>query len=327
MEISVIVPCHNAEKYITRSFDSLINQSFSDFEIIAVNNGSVDNTQKILDKYAEKYKFIKVINEEVGDVSLARNIGLDCAKGKYIVFLDADDYVNQDYLEKMHAKIISENFDFVACDVNIVYPNNKKVVSSGIIDTNSLSEIKKSMIFSYSSAVVWNKIYKREILSNLKFRTGVWYEDVHFNFRLFPKLNRIGSVSEALVNYVQNIGSITYTYNEKLYDLLNNFDDLIDYYKKNNLYEKFYQEFEYSYVRYCYNTFVKRLAKCKNFSKYIIGVNYVKKLVKKNFPHYRRNKYILKPHNIISIFNNIYFMLFNKFFATIIYIINIGKMN
>ena len=327
MKISVIVPCHNAEKYINRSFDSLINQTFSDFEIIAVNNGSNDKTQDILEEYAKKYDFISVINEKVGDVSLARNIGLDHAKGDYIVFMDADDYMSSTFLEKLYEKVTSDNFDFVACDVNIVYPKKEVIISSGINDTTSLEEIKRAMIFSYSSGVVWNKIYKRELLNDLRFKENVWYEDVHFNFRLFPKVKHIGSVNEPLINYVQNTGSITYTYNEKLYDLLDNFNDLIDYYNKNNLDKEYYQELEYSYVRYCYNTFIKRLAKCGDFSKFMSGVKDVKKLVKTNFPKYCKNKYIIKPRNLTSVFNSIYFIFFNRVFATIIYIINIGKMN
>ena len=327
MKISVIIPCYNAEKYIEKCLDSLINQSIKDIEIIAINDGSSDNTKAILEKYDKKYDIISVVNTPNGGQSRARNIGLEKATGDYIAFIDSDDYAN-DTLKIMYEKAISNDYDVVFSDVNIVYPNFEKRISSGLEnDTSDKNEIKKALVYSYSASVVWNKLYKRELLKDMKFKEGVWFEDVEYNFRLFPKIKNIGVVKEIFVNYIQNEGSVTYTYNERLYDFINNFNGLITYYKDNNLYDDFYNELEYSYIRYSYNTFIKRLAKCGNFSTYMKGVKYAKKEVKMHFPKYRKNHYIRRPNSLTRTLNSIYFIFFNKLFALFIYVINIGKMN
>lgn len=327
MKVSVIVPGYNCENTVRKCLDSLIFQTLDDIEIIFINDGSTDGTKKIAEEYAEKYKNIKLVNVKNGGQSKARNIGLDMANGDYIAFLDSDDYIEPTMLEKMYSKAISSGYDMVLCDVNIVYPDKNLIISSGLnLDTTDSKIIRKSLVYSYSAGVVWNKIYKKELLKNLRFKEGVWYEDVHFNFKLFPTVKSVGVVTEPLINYVQTEGSITYTYNEKLYDIINNFNDLIVYYKSNDLYDSYYDELEYSYIRYAYNTFVKRLAKCGSFSKFMKGVKYAKSEVKKHFPKYRKNKY-LKPRDIKSLMNYVYFIAFNNLFASFIYVINIGKMN
>ncbi len=328
MKVSVIVPGYNAEACVKRCLDSLINQTLKDLEIIFIDDGSTDKTPSIVDEYALNYNNIKVLHVKNGGQSKARNLGMKEATGDFLAFLDSDDYVETTMYEKLYEKAISDDFDITVCDVNIIYPKKNVTISNGSkTDINNLEDLKKYLIFSYSAGVVWNKLYKKQILEDIDFKENVWYEDVHFNFKLFPSLNKIGVVTEPLINYVQTEGSITYTYNEKLYDIINNFNDLINYYKEHGLYQKFYSELEYSYIRYTYNTFIKRLAKCGSFSKFMEGVSFVKKEVKTNFPKYRKNKFITSPRNIKAIFNNVYYIFFNNFFAAFIYLINIGKMN
>ena len=327
MKVSVIVPTYNSEKTLERCLNSLIKQTLEDIEIIVINDGSTDGTKEILKKYSQKEN-IRVFNTQNKGQSAARNLGLDEASGDYICFLDADDYAESDGLEKLYNKAIQGNFDVVVSDIDIIYPDHNLLVNSGVKeDTINKQEIKKIMIFSYSSGVVWNKIYKREILKNIRFMENVWYEDIHFNFRLFPMLNSIGVINSVFVNYVQTEGSITYTYNEKLYDIVKVFNDLIVYYKQNGLYDEYFAELEYSYVRYAYNTFVKRLSKCKNYKQFMKGVKYVKKEVKKNFPKYRKNYYYKHCQSIKACINNIYFIFFNNFFASLVYIFNKNGMN
>ena len=327
MKVSIIIPVYNGEATIERCLDSVINQTFKDIEIIVVNDGSTDNTEQILKKYSN-YSNIRIFKTDNRGQSAARNLGIDVSIGDYICFLDVDDYVEHDGLRQLYEKAISGNFDVVVSDVNIVYPDHRILVKSGVkSDTENINDIKEIMIFSYSAGVVWNKIYKKDLLSSIRFMENVWYEDVHFNFRLFPMLKSIGTINSVFVNYVQTPGSITYTYNEKLYDFIKVFDDLIVYYKKNGLYEEYYQELEYSYVRYAYNTFVKRLAKGKSFNKFIHGVRYAKKSVKEKFPKYRKNYYYWHYRGIKAFLNNIYFIFFNMIFAVLVYIFNKNKMN
>ena len=327
MKVSIIVPAYNNEKTIKRCLDSLINQSFKDIEIIVINEGSSDKTKDMLDEYL-KYDNVFVFNTENHGQSAARNLGLDKAIGDYICFLDADDYVSKDGLEKLYNKARSGNFDVVLSNVNIIYPDHNVIVNSGLKeDTEGRNKIKELMIFSYSAGVIWNKIYKKDILKNIRFKEGIWYEDVHFNFRLFPCLNKVGTIDDVFVNYVQTEGSVTYTYNDKLYDIIKVFNDLVDYYKRNKLYDSYFQELEYSYVRYAYNTFIKRLCKCKNYKKFMEGFKYAKSEVKKHFPKYRKNYYYWHYRGIGALLNSVYFIFFNRIFATLIYVFNKNKMN
>ena len=119
VKISVIVPVYNVEKYLEKCLDSLVNQTLKDIEIIIVNDGSLDNSQEIIDKYAKKHKTIKSYIKENGGLSDARNYGIKQASGKYISFIDSDDYVKENMYELMYNKLEEKNLkvsDYVDCD-------------------------------------------------------------------------------------------------------------------------------------------------------------------------------------------------------------------
>ena len=321
-KVSIIVPAYNLEKYIEKCLDSLIHQTISDIEIIIINDGSKDGTKKIIDRFAKKYpKLIKPIHKINEGVSIARNIGIEKASGEYIGFVDGDDYIEPTMYEKMYLKAKNGDFDAVACDINIIYPTDNIITSSGFEeDIDCLLQHKKQIIQSY--AVIWNKIYKKNIIvDNVRFEKGVWYEDVEFLYKIFPFINRIGVVKEPLYNYLQRLGSITYTYNDKLYDIINNWDRIISFYKKNHFYKEFEQELEYSFVRYAYATFVKRLSKARDYSKFIKGVDFAIVKVNKFFPNYRKNKYLALN------LKGFYLKHFNRALSRIIFLMEKNKLN
>ena len=144
IKISVIVPVYNTEKYLPKCLDSLVNQTLKDIEIIIVNDGSPDNSQKIIDDYVKKYKNIKAFEKKNGGLSDARNYGIKKASGEYIAFLDSDDYVTVDMYEKMYKKAISQHFDMVVCDLNYVY--NDKVVKAYSNIKDDTTDIRKATI-------------------------------------------------------------------------------------------------------------------------------------------------------------------------------------
>ncbi len=116
MKVSVIVPIYNVEKYLRKSLDSLANQTINDYEVILVNDGSTDNSQSIIDEYVEKYSVFKGFKKENGGMSSARNFGLKYAKGEYIAFVDSDDFVELNFLEKLYDKAKKDKSDVVICD-------------------------------------------------------------------------------------------------------------------------------------------------------------------------------------------------------------------
>ena len=310
MKISVIVPVYNVSEYVDDCLDSLIRQTLKEIEIIVVNDGSTDNSQYIIDAYAKKYPNIKVYQKPNGGLSDTRNFGIQLATGEYITFVDGDDYVQNVMYEKMYQKAKEGDFDIVACDINYVYPDHSEVVHT--TPTKDTSNIKELFIDLYPT--VCTKIFKRELFTKTKllFKKDVWFEDVEFMYRLLPFVKNVGVVNKAYYQYVQREKSITSTVSDKIYDYINNFNGLVEYYKVNNLYDKYYKELEYAYVRYVYATFIKSCLKY-DYDKYMQAVDVAIENVNKHFPKYQKNGYFYKS------LKGLYLVMFNKKIAKMLY--------
>ena len=313
IKVSVIVPVYNVEEYLERCLKSLVNQTLKDIEIIVVNDGTKDNSQKIIDKYAKKYKFVKSYIKENGGLSSARNYGLKYATGEYIGFVDSDDYVDENMFKDMYDKAISKNFDVVVCDLDYVYDNKIVYASSNIKhDLLKKDDIKKSMINVYPT--VSNKIYNKRLFNfKLEFKNNVWYEDVEFLYRLYPYINSIGVIKKPYYKYVQRAGAITSTFDERVFHYIENWNGILKFYIDNNFFNEYAKEIEYSYVRYLFATFIKTAAKFPDSDMYDKAVEEAIENVKMNFPHYRRNKYFYKS------IKGIYLLLFNRLIAKVMY--------
>lgn len=317
-KVSVIVPVYNVEKYIEKCLESLVNQTLEDIEIIVVNDGSPDNSQKIIDKFVKKYpKKVKSYTKENGGLSDARNYGIEKATGEYIAFLDSDDYIREDAYEKMYHKAIEKKFDVVVCDLVYVYDNYEKNANSNIQkDITNKEEIKKIYENIYPAA--WNKIYHKKLFNNkkIRFKKGVWYEDVEFTYKLLPFIKTIGVVKENFVYYIQRENSISKTYDKRLYDQINNWNALIDYYKENNLYNEYKKELEYAYIRYICGSFIKQCANYPDKKEYQEAVKIALENRNKNFPQYKKNKLFYKNG-----LKGLYLLFFNKLIANIYFML------
>ncbi len=320
-KLSIIVPVYNVEKYLKKCIDRILASTYKYFELIIINDGTKDNSEQIIKEYLDKEEYkdkIIYIAKENSGLSDTRNLGMSKARGEYIAFVDSDDYIETDMYELLMNKALENNFDMVVSDLKLVYENNdkEKVLSSGYEkDLFNKEEIKRTMAIYYP--VVWNRVCKKDVLEGIKFSKGVWYEDMEFNLELYPKLNSIGVVKKPLYNYLQRAGSITYTYNDKLFDIINNMDNVIKYYKENKLYDEYKEELEYLYARYAFATFPKRLAKCKDKKKYKEGIDFAIKKVNEHFPEYKNNPYFKKMG-----LKGKYIKNFNKFISRINYIIS-----
>lgn len=285
VKVSVIVPVYNVEKYIRKCLDSLVNQTLEDIEIIVVNDGSKDSSIDILKEYAEKHNNIKVYEKENGGLSDARNYGLQFATGKYIAFLDSDDYVDVNLYKRMYEKAKAEDSDMVECNFYWVYDNKTKK------DIGQKYKGKKQM-FEKARVVAWNKLYKKEILEKAKtqFSKGLRYEDVEFFYKLVPYMERVSFIKEPLIYYVQRKQSIVNTQNEKTKDIFTVLDNVIQYYKENNLYEEYKEVIEYTYARLLLCSSFKRMCKIKdkNIRKKLLNETWIN--LNKNFPNWKENK-------------------------------------
>ena len=303
-KVSVIVPVYNVEKYLIKSVDSLVNQTLEDIEIIVVNDGSTDNSKKIIETYKKKYpNKIKYLEKPNGGLSDARNFGIPHATGEYIAFLDSDDYVELNTYEKMYNKAKEENADMVECDFIWEYPNKRK------IDTGIIYNGKKEML-TYARVVAWNKLIKRALLekNKIEFPKGLRYEDVEFFYKMIPYYNKVSFVKEPLIHYIQRESSISKVQNERTKEIFEVLNNVIEYYKKNNLYNEYKDELEYTYTRLllCSSLFRMVKIKDKKVKKELINITW--KNLNEKFPNWKKNK-ILKQNRSMK---NLYMKTVNK---------------
>ena len=312
-KVSIIVPVYNAEQYIEKMLKSLLNQTLKDIEIILINDGSQDNSLSILRNYEKKYSNIIVVNQKNGGPSVARNSGLRIAKGEFVAFVDSDDYVGENMYENLYHKAIEGDFDIVEC--NYMYTdgeNNWQGVRDIKSDITSLKEKKKYMVNFYP--VLWNKIYKHNKIKNIYFTEGVFAEDVEYLYRVLPVIDKIGYINKVGYYYLQRQNSESNNYDNRLYDYITNFNNILKYYKENNFYDIYIKEIEFCYVRYLYATFIKRVFTFDKteFSK---ALDLAIKNVKENVPKYYFNKYFYKS------IKGIYLLLFNKYIGQVLYFV------
>lgn len=216
--ISVIVPVYNAEKYLHRCIDSILAQTFTNFEVLLVNDGSKDNSGKICDEYAVKDQRIRVFHKENGGVSSARNLGLDNARGEWITFVDSDDWIEPTMYELMYDDAIKKGVELVYCDMNMVYEDKTEAYQSAEF------HIEKTKLIQNYITTVWTCLVlfmtKRKVYEDnkLKLPTKIDYcEDFWVAVRLMHYANKISYVPLALYNYNRaNENSAMHTFGPKM---------------------------------------------------------------------------------------------------------------
>lgn len=191
MKLSVIVPVYNVEKYLEKCLDSLVNQTISDYEIIVVNDGSPDNSQRIIDDYAARYPglIIPMIKENGGQSS-ARNYAMSVAKGEFIAFVDSDDWVDPRMYEKLLELIERENADIAFCDMRDYNEDGS------ITEHDCTSFVNGDPLTVTCSACC--KLFRRSAIGETRFPVGLWYEDLAFTTSLLFKTEKIAVLHETL---------------------------------------------------------------------------------------------------------------------------------
>lgn len=233
-EITIIVPVYNVEKYLKRCLDSILHQTFIDFEIILVDDGSLDNSLEICYDYEKKDKRIKVIHKENGGLTSARIAGYNVSKGNFICFLDSDDYIQENMLEKMIKTIKEYNAQISVCSYYIVSENTKKIVQLPIkqkyINKNQFNDymilpiIGRFQIGNYINfpGFIWLRLYDKSVLSRGDFVSEREYftEDDIFNLIVLKKVQKIAFINEPLYYYWQGPSSLTQSYRKDCWNML-----------------------------------------------------------------------------------------------------------
>ena len=202
-KVSVIIPVYNVEKYLSECLDSVINQTLKDIEIICIDDSSTDNSLSILEKYAKKDKRIKVIKQKNLGAGVARNRGLEVAKGEYIGFVDSDDYVDLDFFKKLYNKSKINKYDFIKGDLKQLYQKKQKIKFT---NTNlKIAKASKITKIPYKNlASSWlSIIYRKDLIDkyNIKFANIRWLEDVTFLYKFVSIANNFVLVNDAYYTY------------------------------------------------------------------------------------------------------------------------------
>jgi len=210
--ISVIVPIYNAQDYLHRCLDSILNQRFKDFELLLVNDGSLDKSGAICDVYVKKDRRVKSFHKDNGGVSSARQYGLDNAIGEYIIHVDPDDWVEVDYLEKLYYKAKEDYADIVICDFYFDYKDTRTWVHQSIASNITSNELLRKLLLQQVHGACWNKLIRRAIYiqNDIKFPENVIrWEDLWVNCEILLNDLKISYVPYPLYHYDQVINNLS----------------------------------------------------------------------------------------------------------------------
>lgn len=301
--ISVIVPVYQVENYLNQCIESIIEQTYTNLEIILIDDGSKDNCPQICDDWSIKDKRIKVIHKKNGGLSDARNVGLDIAKGKYIAFIDSDDWVDSRYIELLYNSLIKSEADISACSIQKVYdadsvdPYNLNPKLQLVTPKEAIKDILYDRRFK---TVAWNKLYSKEILSGERFIVGRIHEDEFFSYKVFDKAQKLVFVDASLYKYRQRSGSIMSSSSLKHLDLLDAYLNRIKFLENN--YTDLASKDKLNFCIACINFY-------KDFLK---SDSDLKKIALNRIKNYRRKvKFSIKEFNVLSWKEKIY-VIFSK---------------
>lgn len=251
--VSVIVPVYKVEKYIYQCVDSIISQTYSNLEIILIDDGSPDRCPAICDEYVKKDNRIKVVHKQNGGLSSARNAGIDFASGDFITFVDSDDYLADNYVEKMYLALINNNVDMCFCKKNLVYEKDKDKIEI-IASKEKCLKNNENFIVDYNYFLnhifcnnkpediimcsAWRILYKKNVFNNnFRFNENIKFiEDRPFMLGCLSKINKYCVVDEYLYFYRQTPNSLIRSYiNNLIESNLVSYNDTISFIKDKKL--------------------------------------------------------------------------------------------
>ena len=208
--ISIIIPVYKVEKYLEKCIESVLKQTYTNLQIILVDDGSPDNCGKICDEYAKKDSRIEVIHKANGGLSDARNVGISKAKGRYIGFVDSDDYIKEDMYEILLNLIKKYDADVSICNLYDVIDENECIRNkeNGIREYSRLDILKEVLLDKNIQSYAWNKLYEKELFDEIKYPIGKKYEDIGTTFYVFEKCNKIVVTSEPEYYYLKRSDSL-----------------------------------------------------------------------------------------------------------------------
>lgn len=228
-KVSLIVPIYNSQNYLEKCIKSLISQTLEDIQIILINDGSTDNSEKIIKSFDdERIVYISKNNEGIGKT---RNLGIDKATGEFLAFVDSDDYLNEHFCEYMYQKAVNDDCDLVVCDF---FEDRNTLVGIKFKDFKDTNLRETPELINYINLGPCNKLYKKSLFDDKsnRFEENLKYEDAPFVVKMLVSANRIGKVNDYLTYYVIHSNSETTIRDKRMYDILEITDIIVNDLKK-----------------------------------------------------------------------------------------------
>jgi hypothetical protein len=298
-KVSVVIPIYNASAYMDKCIESILAQDFEDFEIILVNDGSMDDSFEKAENWAEKYQGkISAFTQENAGQGDARNKGVLYAKGEYIMFVDSDDTVDETFIVTAYRTIVENDADMAVFDAYIVDEDGKttgEMLGCHSYDTVITLETYPRILFEYPAP--WNKIYRKDLFTrhNLKYPTNMWYEDLVGASEFYSKAKKIAICHKKLYYYMQRSNSVMHSaQTDKNLEIIKAVDMIMDYYRTENLDDKYRNELEYLAIYHILVATAGRTVRADAKSPYPPKlVAYMNEM----FPKWRSNRYVKELSN------------------------------
>lgn len=302
--ISVIVPIYKVEQYLDRCVESLVNQTYTNLEIILVDDGSPDDCPSMCDGWAKKDFRIKVIHKQNGGLSDARNAGMAVATGEYFAFVDSDDWVDKNFICFLYKAMQDTNAEVSACDVRWVHDDDivedEQLDCWDTISVDSKAAMAELLQGKGFRAVAWNKLYRRSILENESFCVGKLHEDEFFTYRIYDKAKILTYVNLPLYNYVQRSGSIMSTYSVRHLDVLDAYLERLEL--LNRKYPEMYRADKVSICVACINQYCAILIHgCEELQEAKKRIRNVRKKVQVSFSDLRTYTWKNRMYCVLSL--------------------------
>lgn len=321
-KVSVVVPVYKVEKYIHRCVDSILKQTYTNIEVILVNDGSPDGCGKIIDIYEQRDTRVKALHKENGGLSDARNYGMSYVTGEYTVFVDSDDWLDPNMLQKLvnlslnhDADIVQSTF-YYAYEDYLLYDNRHlPVEGSPIIIENNNDLMKELVINEKIKDFAWGKLYKTDLIRDKLFLKGVLFEDVFWSYKVMHEVNTYVVLTQPLYFYFQRSDSIVATYSARNLDIIEGLKERHSFLEKNYpelIFRSYKVILETSIIHYNLlfkmNTLDKDGSLRKSIQNYIDNNYHGLKKSVKNQKHLKFQLLFFKMHPYI----NLGYMLFSK---------------
>ena len=286
--VSVIVPVYNVESYLLECLDSISSQTYTNIEIVAVNDGSTDSSRSLLETYQEKEKRLVIYDKENGGLSDARNYGIKRAKGNYIICVDGDDRIHPKMIEDLYYALQENEADISVCDMLYFYETKEDSYSSGgdFICTN-IHETPELIAINNSAC---NKMYHKDLFKDIEFPVGLLFEDLATIPILLYNAKKVVKVNGPYYGYRQREGSIMHTASKRIFEIYDALDRVRDYIKAHGNEENVLEAFNSLYIVHGLDL---TTLKIREFDDKDSRIEYLKEnmeRLKKSYPNYNKDR-------------------------------------